>query len=213
MATSAPVPRLRRSGSVPGAARFVAGQAALWALVNTVLAIVGRHAAFGASPQWCLRGVLALVLLVPAVPRDTREGAESTVSTRLVAVQAAGAFWFGAQTVSGSALAAGLPGSSGQWMRGAAHAVAAALLVLLLHALRRPGRTPALWDAALTELRRVWAWWCRLLGPRVPEERTRVTPLPMVRSGAPARASPRRLLLVDCVVRRGPPLGVPLAAA
>jgi hypothetical protein len=92
-----------------------------------------------------------------------------------------------------------------------AHVVMTGLLAFLLHGAQN-GRL-ALFRVAAAELRLLCAWLWSLLFPRVGAEVPLAAPVATPALSGPARASPYQLTLADCVVRRGPPVGVPLASA
>ena len=204
MATSTYVSRLCRSGGVPAAARGAAARAALFAAAGTVLAVAGHHVVFDVSPSWGARGVLAGLLFAVAFPASVQPAFATGQLTLTLAGQALGVCWFTATTQPA------YDRLSAAWPMVLAHLAMTVLLGLLLHGVQ-DGRL-ALHKVA-GELRSLCAWLWRLLFPRTGVEDTAAAPeVTPVRSG-PARASPREPALAHSLVRRGPPLGVPLTAA
>lgn len=205
MATSTLVPGLHRSGSVPSTVRLAAARAGVFSVTNTVLAVVGHHVVFDVSPSWAARGVLAGLFFALAFPGAGRPSRVTRQSALTLGAQVLGIGWFTAST------GAAYERLSAAWPMVVAHVVMTGLLAFLLHGAQE-GRL-ALFRVAVAELRSLCAWLWSLLFPRIGAEVPVAAPVVAPALSGPARASPRELTLTDCVVRRGPPLGVPFTAA
>ncbi|GAA1707918.1 hypothetical protein GCM10009680_55890 [Streptomyces yatensis] len=199
------VSSLRRSGGAPSPVPVTAAWASVFSVTNTVLALVGHHVVFDASPSWTARAAVAALLFVLAFFGAGRASVPARQVRLALVAQAVAGCWF----AIGSADAHGRLTEAGLLV--AAHVVMTVLLALMLHTVCS-GRLAAVRTAA-SELRSLCAWLWRLLFPGLGVDATvPAVPTMPVFSGS-ARASPAGPLLADCVIRRGPPPGVPLATA
>lgn len=205
MVTSTLVSRLCRSGSVPSAVRVAAARARVFSVTGTVLAVVGHHVVFDVSPSWTARGVLAGLFFLLALPLANQPSRIARQLALTGGSQVLGVCWF---TVSTGAAYERL-GTA--WPMVVAHVVMTGLIAFLLHG-AQSGRL-ALFRVAAAELRSLCAWLWSLLFPSVGAEAPVAAPVAAPALSGPARACPCQLILVDCVVRRGPPGGAPLVAA
>ncbi|MFB7572394.1 MULTISPECIES: hypothetical protein [unclassified Streptomyces] len=204
MATSTFVSRLRRSGSGPDSVRIATARAAVYSVTSTVLAVVGHHVVFDASPSWAARGLLAGLLFAVALPGAAQPSRRSGQLVYAAGAQVAGVCLFTTHTEPAYGR------MSAAWPMVVAHIAMTVLLAYLLHGAQN-GRL-ALFRSAAAELRSLCVWLGSLLFPRLGAEIPSVAPVAVPLFCGAARASPRQLMLADCVVRRGPPLGVPFVA-
>ncbi|WP_330308431.1 MULTISPECIES: hypothetical protein [unclassified Streptomyces] len=204
MTTSTVVSRVRRSGSVPSTVRVAAARAGVFSVAGTVLAVAGHHVVFDVSPSWAARGILAGFLFAVALPGAAQPSSAVRQLVLGFGAQGLGVCWFTANT------APAYERLSSAWPMVLAHVAMTALLAHLLHG-AQDGRL-ALFRVVAAELRSLCAWLWSLLFPRVGADVTVVEHVIMPDPSGPARASPRAVALADCLVRRGPPSGVPLAA-
>lgn len=205
MATSTFVSRVRRSGRVSVSVRVKAARAGVFSVSGTVLAVAGHHVVFDVSPSWVDRGVLAGLLFAFAFPASGRPSLLTRQLGLALGTQALGVCWFTANTVPASNRL------SEAWPMVVAHVAMTVLLAFLLHGSH--DGSFILFRTAAAELRSLCAWLWSLLFPQLGTEVPAVTPATAPPLSGPARASPHELLLADCLVRRGPPLGMPCTAA
>ncbi len=191
---------------MPYAVFKAAAHAGMLAALGTALVTAGHHAVFDTPVSEVGRTAVAGLLFALALVWSGRFAVLRRQLTVYLRVQALSACCFAAYAGPAHGKA------SEAWPLLAAHLVLTVLLACLLHS-ERSGRRVLLSLLAKTadELRA----WCarlrhalllvcsRLVVPTVARARTEPPPAP---------ASPRELALAGCVVRRGPPPGVTLAA-
>ncbi|MBP8535536.1 hypothetical protein [Streptomyces sp. MK37H] len=187
---------------------MAAARAAVVSVMSTVLAVAGHHVVFDVSPSWAALAAMTAILFVLAFPVVC---GPSTLARQVPLA-------LGAQAVAGWGFVAGGDDLHGWldrvdhgWPVVAAHAVMTVLLGLMLHA-AQDGRLGAF--GAMAELRSLCARLWGLLFPRLGGDAPQIPELlAALCTAGPASASPGAIRLADCVVRRGPPLGAPLATA
>ncbi|MGX4688803.1 hypothetical protein [Streptomyces sp. JNUCC 63] len=205
METSTFVSRMRRSGRVPVSVGGAAARASVFSVTGTVLAVAGHHVVFDVSPSWADRGVLAGLLLALAFPASGRPSLITRQLGLALGTQALGVCWFTANA------APAYDRLSGSWPMVMAHVAMTVLIAFLLHG--ADDGSFILFRTAAAELRSLCAWLWSMLFPRPGAEIPVIAPATALPLSGPARASPHELMPADCVVRRGPPLGMPCTAA